>query len=246
VIGRRDPIYNSWQPCLTEELAITEADCDALRTPETVLQPDFRSRKTDILTGEPLTIAYEYDAIAKVTLDDRVPRNIRAQFDTSRNLYLYAWFVYRFYPIAEKQAYACLELALRERYAEELAAVSKRKLAETTQGLKPLLTYAVEKGHLKNENFSLWRNQAEMRARQRTEMEIWEKARQEGLDEFVYDPEEFEIKDVDRDHDYLQAIISAIPALRNAYAHGSNTLHDKVLYSMVLVSEIINQIYAAR
>ena len=39
-----------------------------------------------------------------------MPREIVLQFETARNVYLYAWFVYRFYPVSEHQCLACLEL----------------------------------------------------------------------------------------------------------------------------------------
>lgn len=222
---------------------MTEYDREALRTPDMVCQPDPRSRKKDVFTGEPLTIAYEHEKIAGVTLHRGVPRNIWAQFETSRNLYVYAWYVYRFYPVAEHQAYACLELALRERYEAEVTAISKTKARETLHGLKSLLEYAIQQGHLRNDGFSLWRERTKARAQQRTEDELWEKVLQEGRTEMVFDPDDYEITDVDRNHDYLQVILKTLPALRNGYAHGSNTLHSQVLYSIRLVSEIINQIF---
>jgi hypothetical protein len=220
-------------------------ECEALRTPEIVCQPDPRSPQEDFFTREALTITYQHEKIAGIALHDGVPRNIWTQFETARNLYLYAWYVYRFYPVAEHQAYACLELALRERYEAEVTAVSNTKAKKTLQGLQSLLEYAIKQGHLKNEGFSLWRQHAEMRARERTQQELWEKARQEGRTEMTFDPDDYKITDVDRNHDYLEAILTSIPALRNDYAHGSNTLRSSVLGKIKLVSEIINQIYPA-
>lgn len=222
---------------------MTDFECEALRTPETVCKPDPRSQKVDFITREPLLIAYEHDKITAITLHAGVPRNIWAQFETSRNLYLYAWYVYRFYPLAEHQAYACLELALRERYEAEVTAISKTKTKDILHNLKSLLEYAVANEHLKNEGFSLWRRHTEVRAQQRTQNELWEKALQEGRTEMTFDPDDYEITDLDRNHDYLQAILNSIPVLRNDYAHGSNTLHSQVLYTIKLVSEIINQVY---
>lgn len=222
---------------------MTDYDCEALRTPQIVCQADPRSLKIDLLTREPLTIAYEHEAIAEITLHDGVPRSIWVQFETTRNLYLYAWFVYRFYPVAEHQAYACLELALRERYEAEVTAISKTKAKKTLKSLKSLLEYAAQIGHLKNEGFSLWRDSVVQRAKQRTQDEQWAKTLREGRTQMIYDEEDFEIIDVDRNHDYLQNILNTIPDIRNDYAHGSNSLHSQVWYSIKLVSEIINQIY---
>jgi len=56
-----------------------------------------------------------HEFIAAYDLNPAVPEDIRVQFDTARNLYLYAWNVYRFHVVAEHQALSTLELALRTR-----------------------------------------------------------------------------------------------------------------------------------
>ncbi len=117
------------------------------------------------------------------------------------------------------------------------------KKRELGPGLKRLLNYAVKEGHLKNENFALWRHHTEMRARQRTEDEIWEEAQRNGLNEITFDETQYEVKDVDRDHDYLGAILESLPWLRNNFAHGTTSLDKQVLGTIKLVAEIINQIY---
>lgn len=55
-----------------------------------------------------------WEIASQIRLEGYVPKHIRVQFETVRNLYLYAWFVYRLRPVVEQQAYSCLELALRE------------------------------------------------------------------------------------------------------------------------------------
>jgi hypothetical protein len=215
---------------------------DFLRTPETVCKPDIRRPTTTFLSDRPITIKDQHSAVAELSLHKDVPDDIRVQFETTKNLYLYAWFVYRFYPVAEHHAYACLELALRERFEPEMLAAGETK-REFGPGLKRLLSYAVEKGYLKNENFSVWQHRTEMRAKQRTEDEIWKEAQKKGLNAVTYDDTQYEIKDVDRDHDYLAAILGSLPWLRNHYAHGSTSLHNQVLGTIQLVAEIINQIF---
>jgi hypothetical protein len=215
---------------------------DYLRTPDTVCKPDSRSPKTDFLSDQPLTIEYQHSAVADISLHQGVPEDIRVQLETTKNLYLYAWFVYRFYPVAEHHAYTCLELALRERFELEMLAAGETK-REFGPGLKRLLTYAVKKGHLRDENFSVWQNRTEMRAKRRTELKIWEEAQRNGLNEIVFDDTQYEIKDIDRNHNYLAAILGSLPWLRNHYAHGSTSLHNQVLGTIKLAAEIINQIY---
>lgn len=215
---------------------------DYLRTPESVCKPDIRSPTTSFLTDQPLTIAYQHSLVADISLHKSVPEDIRIQFETIKNLYLYAWFVYRFYPVAKHQAYTCLELALRERFEAELLAAGEKKY-EFGSGLKRLLTYAVKNGYLKNENFEVWRHRAEMRAKQRTEDEIWEEAKRMGLNEITFYETQYEIKDEDRDHEYLEPLIKTMPWVRNHYAHGSTSLDNQALGTIRLVAEIINQIY---
>lgn len=217
---------------------------DYLRTPDSVCEPDKRSPTTSFLTGQPLTIEYQHSAVADLVLHKDVPDDIRVQFETTKNLYLYAWFVFRFYPVAEHHAYTCLELALRERFETEMltSGIIKRK-SEFGPGLRRLLTYAIKCGYLKDENFSVWQQRTEMRARQRYGEEVWAEAQRQGLSEVTYDDSLYEIKDVDRDHEYLATIVETVPWLRNNYAHGSNSLHSQVLGTLRLVAEIISQIY---
>jgi hypothetical protein len=215
---------------------------DSLRTPDMVCQPDPRSPKAIFKDEKPLTVEHQYEKIAKINLHDGVPEDIRVQFETTRNLYLYAWFVYRFYPVAEHHAYACLELALRERFEPEMLAAGERKY-EFGPGLKRLLTFAKEKGYLKDENFSVWRRRTEQRALSRTEDEIWKESQRKGLKEITFEEMQYEIKDVDRDHEYIGVVIESLPWLRNHYAHGSKSLHGQVMGTINLISEIINQIF---
>ncbi len=215
---------------------------DCLRTPDTVCQPDPRSPREDFFSREPLTVAYQYDAISGFMLHEGVPEDIQVQFETTKNLYLYAWYVYRFYPVVKLHAYTCLELALRERFGGELAALSKQK-SDYVPSLKQLLRYAIEQGHIRNEYFAVWQRRTEQRAKRRTQDELWEEAKSKGLTEITYDEDEFEIKDEDCDHDYLGIILETTPSLRNHYAHGSKSLDNQALGTVRLVFEVINQIF---
>lgn len=216
---------------------------DQLRTPETVCQPDPRSPRDDFFSGEPLTVAYQYEAVSKFVLRDSVPEDIRIQFETTKNLYLYAWYVYRFYPVVDLHAYSCLELALRERFGAELAALRKYK-SDYVPSLKQLLSYAIEHRHIKNEHFSVWQRGTEQRAKRRTQDELWAEAQKKGLTELTYDENQFEIKEEDCDHDYLGIVLKTTPWLRNHYAHGSKSLDNQALNTVRLVFEIINQIFS--
>lgn len=110
---------------MTDNKAESNFDCDGLRSPEHHCEPDPRTRyfvSVDSETGltQHLSQSDKYESIAAYALSDAVPEDIRILFDMASNLYLYAWFVYRFYNVAEQQVFAYLEMALRERLKDEM------------------------------------------------------------------------------------------------------------------------------
>jgi hypothetical protein len=125
------------------------AECDLLKLPERSCSPDSRTHvfyKTDLRD--------QYEAIVCFILNLDVPTEVAIHFETAKNLYLYAWFVYRFYSVAEQQALASLEFALRERLQDFVAAEMKKHPKAIEPGLKKLLGHAIKGGFVRNENFS--------------------------------------------------------------------------------------------
>ncbi|MDA8052357.1 MAG: hypothetical protein M0002_20535 [Rhodospirillales bacterium] len=53
--------------------------------------------------------------VAGIEVSAAAPPVIRQQFDLARNAFVYSWFVYELATLAEKQAYAVVEMALREK-----------------------------------------------------------------------------------------------------------------------------------
>lgn len=227
-------------------------DSDGLRPPEYICDPDSRTRyfvRINTETGEkrPLSQTDQYESIAEYALSDAVPKKVRILFDTARNLYLYAWFVYRFYNVAEQQVFACLEMALRERLKEELP-LPEAYWPKNRQGqppsLRPMLRYVIDKGYIRNEGFRTWRDRGIIRARQRYEQEKRQEMEERGLNTIELDYSKVIVTDEDReDYDYLKVLLEYIPEARNTYAHGSGMLHNQVLHSFELVSELVNQLF---
>lgn len=218
---------------------------ELLRPLEQVCEPDPRNMSfvtPDHETGNyiPLELRDLHEAVSKHALHARVPEDIMMQFETARNLYLYAWFVYRFYPVSEHQALACLELALRKRFESDL---SEEELGGRKPTLSPLLRYAIKHGHIKHEGFRRWYEAAQRRAMQRYEMEKTDEMYAKGLKQIDLDYSEVVVTDEDRNLEYLNFISKFLPELRNHYAHGTSMLHNQVLTTLEVVSEIINQIY---
>lgn len=229
---------------------MVEQHPDFLRSPASACQPDARTEAFGVF---PRSLEDQHRAVAPLVLHSGVPERIRIQFETTKNLYLYAWFVYRFYPVAHHHAYTVLELALRERFEADLLAEARitfeKRGKELPRHFRPtlsrLLKFVVDKGYVKNENFEVWRHQVLINARQRSLYESLEEMKRLGLKQMEFDETRVEIKDVDQDYDYVATLLKTMPYLRNAYAHGSTMLHNGSIAAIRAVAEFINQIYPA-
>jgi len=222
-------------------------DLEGLRPAEYVGEPDPRNTmfvRIDRINGisRPIELADHHELISAYALHAGVPKEIVQQYETARNVYLYAWFVYRFYPVAEHQCLACLELALRERLKEE---ITTGKIKGKRPALRLLLTYAVDNGLVRNEGFSAWQNRGETNSRARVEMEKFREMSEKNLTEITWDESDIQITAEDLDWDYVKMLPDLLPMLRNDYAHGSTDLHNWALRSFQIVSEIINQLWQA-
>src|SRR5437016_2006421 len=125
------------------------SDAGRLRTLEDVFVQDRRQKYFSVVnmrTGESRkkTLDDHYAKVSVFALRESVPDNIRIHFETAKNLLLYSWFVYNFISVAEMQAYASAEYALRERIGTA---------AGEKPGLKRLLKYAVEHNVIEDSKF---------------------------------------------------------------------------------------------
>jgi len=217
---------------------------DLLKSLAEVSTPDPRSHgrvRIDATGVRPLTLEDHHAAVAGLSLSAAVPEHIQIAYDTARNLYIYAWYVYRFYPLVEHQALACLEMGLRQRLGKLPPKYWRFPDREPT--LKPLLRYAIDQGLLRNEGFRRWREQVQQRAKDRHSLEMIRRMSEEGLKEMTIDPDAAVPNDGDRAWDYLLVLLDTLPAIRNDYAHGSTTLHSQVLGMLELVGEVLDQIF---
>lgn len=223
-------------------------EADTLRSPERLTSPDPRSSyfaRHDPETGRPRPITPEdqYAAIARFVLNPNVPEEIVIHFETAKNLYMYAWFVFRFYPIAEQQAFGTLEFALRERQPDFVRQYVKRHTRGLEPGLGVLLKNAIAHRLVRNEAFRARNRWALGRAMERYRYEQIEKMRAEGLSQMEFDDSNVRPTEDDLNHDWLSDFLNAIPYLRNEYAHGSRVLHHTVLHTFEVVTELINQLF---
>lgn len=213
---------------------------EALRTPESVMDPDPRNAYFGFY---PPSLKKRHEDIAGLILNITVPEEVAIQFETARNLYLYAWYVYRFHMVAAKQAYATLELGLRTALPSKLPEPYQRRQARKPM-LRGMLLYAIDQGLLRNEGFRRWHAIAVARAKERISMEAMQTMIDQGLESIEVDNSEpLIITEEDRSWNLLQTLTETMPSLRNELAHGSSMLTNQVLGNIELVAEILNQLY---
>jgi hypothetical protein len=119
-----------------------------LKSISSINEPDIRFRNLADASGtRAMSIADLHAMIEPIQLSDAVPEEIRREFDTARNAFIYSWFVYEFTTLAELAGYTVLELALRRRIDPASPNTSK------SRGLNRLLQKAAETGYLKRSDF---------------------------------------------------------------------------------------------
>lgn len=189
-----------------------------------------------------ITLEERHAAVSRFELNLSVPLDIRVHFETAKNLYLYAWFVYRFYPVAEQHAFATLEFALRERFAplhpDEFGSSAKRP-----PSLSKLFAKARKEKLITNAGLRANERMAYARARDRASLERWREMKRLGLEEIEFDDSAIQPLPEDYAHDTLQIFAETLPFLRNTYAHGSSMLYATVLGTFENVTDLINQLY---
>lgn len=197
---------------------------ESLQTLENVMLPDSRRKH--------ITLDYLHSELSKIELSKSVPEEITIQFETAKNLFLYSWFVYRFHHIADLQAIAALELALKTKFDE--LKIEYRPEA----GLwKHLITIEDIPGY-----FEL----AKHKARQRHLKKNLRKVIEENLEELKFDESAVLPEEVDFDPNYLNDAFTNLRELRNEYAHGTTALLTPNFGILNLTKSLINAIYKLR
>ena len=223
-------------------------ESDFLKTPQNAFDPDLRTKYLvlqDKLSSHirQVTLADQNELISTFTLNRNVPEEVTIHFETAKNLYLYSWFVFRFYPVAEQQALTTLEYALRLGCPDFVKQHSDNNRFNNEPGLKTLIKHAAKSERIKNELFSsrfIWASQ---RAKNRFSHLKLSEMIKSGLDELKYDDSNIQPSDDDLNHDWITDFIEQIPGLRNDLAHGSPTLHHTVIHTFDVVSSMINMMF---
>lgn len=171
------------------------------------------------------TLGRHHAVIELMQLDDSAPDDVLIHYETARNLLLYSWFVYRFLPLAEMQAYASVERALKLRIGE--ATLERRR---GLRGFRKLLEYAIAQGWLDDEGFAHHR-----RMRERREHNM------ERLAEIL--GESSAIAADEGQQPCVQILSDSLPSLRNVIAHGDRYLSHTTYFTLELCRDIIQQLF---
>lgn len=162
-------------------------------------------------------------------------------FENARNLYLYAWFVYRFNAVAEEHALGSLEYALRLRLIDG-GFISPAKGEK--MGLADLLKRAKRHGLIQNEEIKSRVRWATELAKDRYRLLQIDAMSRAGLTEMILDDSSVVPTENDLAYDWISMFVESLPNMRNDYAHGSQTLLPAVLRTFDIVCDLINQLFA--
>jgi hypothetical protein len=218
-----------------------------MTTPETVTIADSLRSFDGVLVPDPRadgqqSLAQQRELIAAFELTLLAPLDIRVHFETAKNLYLYAWFVFRFYPVAEQQALSTLEFGLRARLA-----MSNPDLygpdSNWIPGLSKMLEAARKDGLISNAGMRATERWAMQRARGRVSNEATRRLIESGAEFIEFDLDNAVPEPQDYSDDALSIFIETLPAIRNTYAHGSSMLHSTVLGTFEIVTDLVNQLF---
>lgn len=212
---------------------------------ETVMQPDERMLLYvlhDPVTGEnrPQEIRDHYESVASLVLDESVPDDIHNLYNIAKNVLLYTWYEYGFFPVAAQQAFTTLEYALRDRLGE--SAINELK-KQRRRGLYAYIEYAIEQGWIRNEDFSAWHRAPMLRARDEYLFKKIKEMDEKGLDSIEVDYDEAEVPKTNT-VDYLDVLLRTVNKIRNWHAHGEYILHPpSVWHTFEMCADFINAIY---
>jgi hypothetical protein len=201
---------------------------ETVKSRDRIHEPDPRSAcfaKMDPVTGktELMTLEDQYAVAENYRLHDGVPEDIRSYMATVVTVWLFGWFHYPFYTLAQFLSTTAVEMALKKRLSE--GAGRRRK------GLRALLEEAKTAGLLCDEGFRSLKRVEEDQAS--FAVEIGDAVDEPGSNSV---PGRF----VDR-------VVSFYAGIRNSFAHP--TIHTilfpgQTVGAMILASEIINQLWS--
>lgn len=215
---------------------------DNLKKPEETNLPDSRSPMLGLRS-----ITDQYERIQLYELADYVPEKVATQYELARNLYLYAYHVYRFYMVAQHQVLITLEFSIKECIGKKKIKRYGEKIKKGS-GLAVCLHYIFDKCLIENTDFPIWQDRRRVDAEHQYQIKKIEEMQEKGLESIELDYDDIDYDDIDYEGhalelDYLEMLSKNMPDIRNRHAHGTSMLHNQVRTTFENVSVIINKIY---
>jgi len=204
--------------------------CGVLKPLDQITLPDPRFENEHLLVMRhepgPYQLADLHERLSTWPPASFVPEKVRIQIEAARNLMLYTWFVFEFQTVAELQAYAALELALRERLKNPTREIRRKKgIKIVPLMLSELLSKALENGLIVPEKLPSFE---------------WVKHKREWFAKFYGHPHTSITAE-----DWFNFVKSHLPDSRNYLAHGNTKLWWTESFSQIeLCCDIINALYA--
>lgn len=218
---------------------------EEFRDIDNIMLPDIRNEKF----GEN-GLAKFRSYIEEFVLHNHVPEKLRIQFDTAKNLFLHAYYVYRFFPIVNHQLLVLTELAIRECVGEnklkEYGKIRQKTMPNGESignGLKRSMYFIVEHELVCNEDFPIWQHGKIQAAEDQYNEFVINKMDKENLDSYQWDEAEIDYENVEYDYDYLTVLLETTHKIRNSFAHGSTYLAPTAIQKFEITSVIINKIF---
>lgn len=171
------------------------------------------------------TLGRHHELIAAVSLSETVPEEVRQQFETARNAWLYAFFAYRLLQVAILMAHTTVELALKEK--------ARREGLNPEMSLHDLLGKAIKCHWIADEGFSVVANQAES----------WEEHRE--LLRLMGGPDCGPFSPSTDGQAYAKQLVQTIRLIRNDVAHGETMFVHDISPIFRTIAEFINQLFPA-
>lgn len=204
--------------------------CDSLRNVGSITQKDSRYNET-------LTIESMLQHLDGTDLHSGVHKDVATHFETTRNLYLYSFYNYRFGMVAEMHAYASIELALKEQLPSYGIVVKKGM--DRYKSLGVLLYDAFSKDVF---NFKLFHDyDRKLDSKVSSKLGLLKNSglgfTQQSIREIWANELEQEYKDTLRE---------LITRNRNNSMHGSKSLAQPWAFGLIMIRyarDIINQLY---
>lgn len=211
-----------------------------------ILSADSRWRAFALVnrqTGEsrPMQLRDHYDRVSNFDLRKSVPEKIRGQFNTSKNLLVYAWYFYPFFSVAEMHVLGVLELALKTRIGEE--GINELKRTKKRIGLHSYIEHARDQRWIRNEDFQAYHQAPYAIARQQYMERKAEEMTALGVNEIALNFDEVEPL-AENPVDYVAVLLDTVNFIRNMHAHGDAVLYPaSVWQSFEMCSDFVNALF---